>query len=57
MEKQITKTMSNCELFCFAWSAVRTAIENAKGQKIPDEKDITRLQRQERELMELMEVV
>lgn len=54
-EEQIAKTMSNGELFRFAWAAVREAIENAKRWETPDEREIAKLKRQERELEELME--
>ncbi|GHV34900.1 hypothetical protein FACS18949_11790 [Clostridia bacterium] len=54
-ETSIVNTMTNGELFRFAWAAVRTAIENSKKMKDPDNADIRRLESQETELKGLME--
>jgi len=51
---RLTKTMTNGELYRYAWAAVRTSIENAQKWDPLDEAEIARLQRQEKELCELM---
>ena len=54
--KPIAKTMSNGELFRFAWVAVRQALENIqKWDRPAHETVIEQLRDQEKELKTLME--
>lgn len=54
-EAPLARTMTNGDLYRFAWAAVRQAIANTRKWKEPDEEEIRRLQVQEKELKELME--
>ena len=53
--KAIAKTMSNGELFRFAWVAVRQALENVQKRDRTDSSVIEQLRDQEKELKALME--
>lgn len=52
--KNLAQTMTNGELYRYAWVAVKKAIENAEKWEKPDAKEIARLKAQEEELNKLM---
>lgn len=51
----LAQTMTNGELYRYAWAAVREAIENTEKWETPDEVEIARLKAREKELKGLME--
>lgn len=52
--KNLAQTMTDGELYRYAWVAVKKAIENVKKREKPDAEEIARLKAQEKELNELM---
>ncbi len=54
-QKALAHTMTNGELYRYAWIAVRIAIENTQKWRTPDAKELARLQAQEKELNRLMQ--
>lgn len=52
--KNLAQTMTDGELYRYAWVAVKKAIENVEKREKPDAEEIARLKVQEKELNELM---